>query len=259
MEVLRATVHCHAQQPVSWQTATLHDALQEPGLRLFRVYLPAYEHLLPYLASILLPAELTRAQRYYQVNDQKKFIICRALLKILLSKSTQTEVTSIYLSYYSNKKPYLPSHPALCFNIAHAGNYAVLAIADYAIGVDIEQVKDNFSFWEILSHLFSPTEAALVRHAPDEAQAFYTLWTRKEALVKATGKGIDDNFARVPATDGRHPANPATLGSAGSWQVRSFAVAEDYVGAVAHADAAAGAGKLSLYELPTTLHELLAR
>ena len=98
----------------------------------------------------------------------------------------------------------------------------------------------------------------MVRHAPDEARAFYTLWTRKEALVKATGKGVDDDFTRVPAADGQHLVDPAALGSAGYWQVHSFVVAEHYLGAVAHAETTAGISKLLFYELPTSLAELLA-
>ena len=166
---------------------------------------------------------------------------------------------AISLSYHPNKKPYLSSHSAIHFNISHAGSYAILAIADCAVGVDVEHVRADFSFREILPYLFSPAEVASVRQSPDEAQAFYTLWTRKEALVKATGKGVDDDFAHVPATDGRHPTNPAALGNTGSWQVCSFAVAGGYPGAVAHADAASGAGRLLFYELPTTLAGLLAR
>jgi len=59
-------------------------------------------------------------------------------------------------------------------------------------------------------------------------------WTRKEALTKATAKGLDDNLKDIPCLDGPHSVSTAIVPEVEtSWRVNSFEVDEDHVGSVA--------------------------
>ena len=60
------------------------------------------------------------------------------------------------------------------------------------IGVDVERVRSNFEYEEIAERFFSANEVAILRTIPAEQklEAFYNCWTRKEAYIKAHGKGL---------------------------------------------------------------------
>jgi 4'-phosphopantetheinyl transferase len=60
------------------------------------------------------------------------------------------------------------------------------------IGVDVERVRSDFEYEEIAKRFFSVNEVAVLRTIPPEKklEAFYHCWTRKEAYIKAQGKGL---------------------------------------------------------------------
>src|SRR5690606_2936693 len=110
----------------------------------------------------------------------------------------------------ANKKPYLTSHPSIFFNVSHAGDYALIAIAKYPIGIDVEFINKNFDYKEILPNIFNKIEIDEINLNQSNHHTFYKYWTRKEAIVKAIGKGIDNDIIKIPVTDGVHSV-PSTL------------------------------------------------
>jgi 4'-phosphopantetheinyl transferase len=60
------------------------------------------------------------------------------------------------------------------------------------IGVDVERVRSDFEYEEIAKRFFSVNERAILRTILTERklEAFYNCWTRKEAYIKAHGKGL---------------------------------------------------------------------
>lgn len=87
-------------------------------------------------------------------------------------------------------KPYFPQNPDFCFSISHAGSWAVLAVADVPIGIDVERVGPNRP--RLVSRYFSAQEQTYFFSLPQaqQADAFYRLWVLKEAAVKALGAGM---------------------------------------------------------------------
>ncbi|WP_344838250.1 4'-phosphopantetheinyl transferase family protein [Actinocorallia longicatena] len=78
-----------------------------------------------------------------------------------------------------------PRYPGVHISVTHSGALAGVAVADVPIGIDVEQ-RDR-PLTEVASHLVAPGE---------RYDDLHILWTRKEALLKATGDGL-----RVPMTD----------------------------------------------------------
>lgn len=72
-------------------------------------------------------------------------------------------------------KPYFPGYPSLHFNLSHSRGAAVCALHDQPVGIDIERLR--------------PAPRRLAKGMEDEA--FFLLWTAKEATVKRAGRGID--------------------------------------------------------------------
>ncbi|HKG53037.1 MAG TPA: 4'-phosphopantetheinyl transferase superfamily protein, partial [Anaerolineales bacterium] len=100
--------------------------------------------------------------------------------------------------FYYNQygKPFLApefSSYLLNFNLSHSGSMALYAITrNMEIGVDIECIQSDFEYEEIAQRFFSVNEVAVLRTIPTEKklEAFYNCWTRKEAYIKALGKGL---------------------------------------------------------------------
>jgi 4'-phosphopantetheinyl transferase len=174
-----------------------------------------------------------------------------------LAEQTGLDVDKIFIDKYYNKKPFLPSNPSVFFNVTHAGNYAIIALANSSIGVDIEYVNKDFNYKEILSSIFNKPEIDKVFNSNDKHHTFYRLWTRKEAIVKATGKGIDNHISEIVSLDGYHHVRPELLGNFKSLKVFSFVLNEGYIGAVALSGLSKHIDKLLFYPLPLTFQNLL--
>lgn len=201
---------------------------------IYTISLPDFINLSTDLSRLLSFNELSRAERYYKEIDKNRFIISRSVLKFILAAHTNLDARNITLDYYPNKKPYLASHPWLCFNVSHSGNIAVIAISRKEVGIDIEYISENFNFTNLLSTIFNDKEILAIKNAEDNKYAFYNSWTRKEAFVKALGKGIDDDFKNIPCLDGQHSLDFLLIGTTENWQIESFEIADKYVGSIAY-------------------------
>lgn len=82
---------------------------------------------------------------------------------------------------------------AVYFSLSHTKNALAVAIDRQPIGIDIEAVVSlhRSEDQHFLDRTLSPDEQALVRNAADPCMAFTELWTRKEALFKAIGTGVN--------------------------------------------------------------------
>ncbi len=236
----------------TWTQETNHKKEDDPGVKLYKIELFKYQESVPGLINFLSPSERNRADGYHFLKDKNRFIICRTILKILLAEHIGLDVDKIILDTHFNKKPYLSSHPSVFFNVTHAGDYAIIAIAKSPIGVDIEYVNKSFDYEEILPNIFNKIEIDEVINSNDKHLTFYRFWTRKEAIVKAIGNGIDENFSKIPITEGIHSIPSSLIGDYKNVQVISFNLNNDYVGALAYTEENHNFDKIVFYPAPTT-------
>lgn len=93
------------------------------------------------------------------------------------------------LSCGDRGKPRFPARPDLCFNLSHSGPWALCALSDEAVGVDMEAVRPRRPI--LPPKALSEAEYAWFRARGGAWEDFYTLWTLKEARVKCLGSGLD--------------------------------------------------------------------
>lgn len=227
-----ASVTCTALPDVTWRAGPVGSFTDE--LAVFRVALSDSTALLPQLRKLLSADETERAARYRRPEDQLRFSGTRGMLRVLLARYTQQPADRIEFVAGVNRKPALKAPAGWHFNVSHSGNWLLIAIGKPRVGVDLEWANPDFSFRDVLPTSFSPHEQEHIEACPDACLCFYRLWTRKEALVKATAKGMDDAFDRIPSLTGTHPADRQLIGQDGHWTVISFTVADGYPAAVAH-------------------------
>ena len=102
--------------------------------------------------------------------------------------------------YEHNKrgKPHLSGN--MPFNISHAGDYAVLALSQHAVGVDLEQIRP-IDWRKIAARFFHPLELTYLEQAENPEAEFFRIWTLKESYLKAEGTGFSispASFAVLP-------------------------------------------------------------
>ncbi|MGB0561829.1 MAG: 4'-phosphopantetheinyl transferase family protein [Spirulinaceae cyanobacterium] len=141
---------------------------------------------------LLNAAEQQRAQRFVRDCDRCRYIWARGNLRRLLGGYLGLAPEAIEFSYGDRGKPYLAQHPVQ-FNLSHSGDGLIYAFSrDRPIGVDIEQLQRAKDWLPLARRFFCGTEASAIAAVPaaEQAIAFFKLWTRKEAYLKATGEGL---------------------------------------------------------------------
>lgn len=131
-----------------------------------------------------------KMQKYLQRKDRALSLGVELLLNLgLQAMYPQIECPVTWLED-DNGKLYLPDHPHLYFNLAHSEQYAVCAVADVAVGVDIEHGSDIDL--DTAHSYFTGQEYAYIleKPEPERITAFYELWTLKESYMKVTGLGF---------------------------------------------------------------------
>lgn len=85
-------------------------------------------------------------------------------------------------------KPFFPQAPQLHFNLSHSGGYALCAVGESPVGVDIQVVKP----WRarLLDRVCTPEEREWLARRGDRDGDFALLWARKESLCKQRGTGL---------------------------------------------------------------------
>lgn len=224
-------VFCDTLNTNYFEPKILNDSIL--GVKIFKIELEKYVVILDVLFKILSPEEQKRSQRFHQFKDKQTFIICRSVLKYLLSKETGLDVSQIHFVLNDNNKPYLQLDYPLFFNVSHSGNYAIIALSNQEIGVDIERIKSGFDYAEIVPTVFNNLEIKTIDNSENKNYTFYKFWTRKEAIVKATGKGIDDDITQITVVDGLHSVSSQLLSGSKNITVFSFDITPEYLGAIA--------------------------
>lgn len=220
-------------RPGSESWASLPTFATRPaGVAIFRLSVAGSRPFAPHATAVLQAEELRRAQRYHRAVDYHRFLLGRAALRLVLGAYTRLPPASLHFEPGATKKPLLREAPGLHYNVSHAGEWVVLAVAGFEVGIDVERLDPLFAFQDVLDHSFSPAEKAFVEYSHSPHRAFYQLWTRKEAFVKATGRGIDAGFCQMPALEGQHQV--VGFSQVPRWVVSSFEVAVDYAAAVAY-------------------------
>jgi 4'-phosphopantetheinyl transferase len=142
------------------------------------------------LADLLSDSERARANRYRLPDDRRRSIIARAATRRLLGLYLDADPRALVIVEEEHGKPALLDR-AIEFNASHSGDLVALAFAkDTPVGIDVERRRELHDCLALARRYFSAEELGIVSSSADAGDAFFTIWTAKEAIVKASGKGI---------------------------------------------------------------------
>ena len=190
------------------------------------------------------PAEESRARRMGSPRRRREFLVGRGALRRVLAGALGIDPLVVPIREGAHGKPHLvprgPGLPAIGFNLSHSGDRFIVALAlGLDPGVDVELVRPRRSLDLLARHCFSPAEQRAVAGDPDPMHAFYRVWSRKEAVIKADGRGVSIGLDRFDVSAGEPAAlldarwNGAVPDEAARWSLRSLDAGPGYAAALA--------------------------
>ncbi len=174
------------------------------------------------LESVLSADERARAGRFRSEELRHRYGVAHGALRHLLARKLNRAAADLCFESGPAGKPVISSQQGTApphFNLSHSDNMALIAVSDNRpIGIDIERYRKGIDVAMLTQQYFAPGEARQILSLPDaeQAQAFLTCWTRKEAYLKATGSGLStplDSF-EVSALPGSAPRLLTVAGDA---------------------------------------------
>ena len=133
------------------------------------------------------------------------------LLKDMLKGFYNIGYTEEMTEITEQGKPYLADYPDVHFNLSHSDGITACIVENQECGIDCEKVREYRP--NVIKRAFSEKEQALIESAPENERdmLFFTLWTLKEAYIKAIGKGLSFpmNEAEFIIEDGKITSNIA--------------------------------------------------
>lgn len=150
--------------------------------------------------KLLTEEENNRAEKFHRKVDKERYLATRCYIREILASITGINKFNIEFEKKESGKPFLKNDENIFFSISHTNQWIAIAVCkENECGCDIEEIDASQVSDDILSNHFHPNEIAFIsKH--DKAESFYYCWTRKEALFKATGKGLPDNLSQTDTT-----------------------------------------------------------
>ena len=222
-----------------WSPAPASLSLRTGEINVWRVDLEQPEDVVLQFRRTLEDDELNRADRFHFERDRRAFAVSRGFLRYVLGRYLATKPEALRFSYGPYGKPALNGEHkdgSLRFNMSHSHGVGLVAVSESReVGVDVEYIRADFATEDIARRFFSPGEVAAFNALPSEQRvaAFFRCWTRKEAYIKAIGRGLSqplDGFDVALAPD--EPPALLRADDASRWSVSDIDVSYDYAAAL---------------------------
>jgi 4'-phosphopantetheinyl transferase len=195
------------------------------------------------LTQTLSSDEQLRATRFHFARDQRRFIAARGTLKRILGRYLDLPPEGVGFRYGPHGKPAVASQEDDCdlrFNLSHAHESAVVAVTrGREVGVDIENSARAVDANGIVERFFASSEQTMYESvAPEKRQAlFMRYWTCKEALAKATGRGLSYPLKQIeilltPDTPARLAPTVGGAPSGHRWTLHELRPSDEQFGAL---------------------------
>lgn len=229
---------------VAWPIAKLAPSLAANEAHVWLADLRQPATRLAELAATLTTDEQERAARFHFSEQQNGFIAGRGLLRELLGGYLNRPAAALRFEQGVHGKPILAGFDAaagLHFNLSHSGKRVLYAVARRELGVDLECMDRTVSYAAVAERVCSPQEWAAFQALPIEQahEAFFTCWTRKEAMAKALGGGLASGLRTLnvcfPAVGTLDDRVTRRDGSGREWSVLSLRLEPGWSGALAMA------------------------
>lgn len=178
--------------------------------------------------SVVSPDELERAGRFSSEDDKHRHLLSSYATRDVLSRYLRVSPGGIPIAITPKGKPHLKGEE-IRFSVSHSRSVAVVAVAGARVGVDVEELDMGFPHMEVAERYFSDGEVCKLRAEADRrrrAELFFSYWTRKEAVLKASGEGLYADPGGIDFS-GAQPGEGSWIDHGGArWAVVEIACAQ---------------------------------
>ena len=163
------------------------------GVELHVEHVASYER----WGSMLAPSEALDADKIQNPHLRQRFIVSRGLRRRVLSKSVGQPPQHLSFVDQGGRKPRLAESNGWDFNISHAGDYVALAVRRGNVGIDLELMREVREMTSLVLRYFHPDESRAwnALDAGLRKEAFFVLWSAREAAMKCLGLGLAKGLA----------------------------------------------------------------
>ena len=190
--------------------------------------------------DVLDPEERARAEAFRTPELREQYVAAHAMVRTVLSTYASVAPSGWRYAYGSKGRPRLVDAPAdLRFSLSHSGPRAAVAVTvAREVGFDLEEVDPAKDPLGIADRFFTSAEAGALRacHASARSARFATLWTVKEAVLKARGVGLGSGLGKVEIDLDDAGGLRSVTGPQGPWSVAAWAPEPELRAAVAVRD-----------------------
>jgi len=151
--------------------------------------------------AVLSSAEQLRVSTYLDIGQQAKMTRALSSRREILSHHSGIPAHSIEFEE-CNGKPHIKGLPNFYFNTSYSSDKMCIGISSQPIGIDLEKIVPASEDQMVSQNLFHPMERAYLNGviAQDRLNAFFAIWTQKEAFAKGIGRGFGMEFSEFSIT-----------------------------------------------------------
>lgn len=143
--------------------------------------------------AVLTEAETARVDRFRRMPDQLSNAAARCLLRLLLGRATGQSPRLVRLAVGEHGKPLVADRPDLHINATHTDGLAAAALCHrLPLGIDAEYLHRHVVDRDLVTAALGPAAVPRLLRLPEpqRRRAFFSLWTAREAMSKADGRGL---------------------------------------------------------------------
>jgi 4'-phosphopantetheinyl transferase len=195
---------------------------------------------MPFLEPCLDAHDRERAERYRFAGDRARYVLGRALVRNILGHYLGQRPEMIALAYTERGRPYFPADETMRFSLTHTRDLVAVALtAEAEVGIDIEYAERKLKLNDLAERILSAEDFGAFQALPESEKvaAFFRVWTRKEAYLKARGEGISEGLQKMSvsfdAEEITFLSDTRDEAAAPKWRMHALSLPAEYTGAVA--------------------------
>ena len=200
--------------------------------------------LLALYTDLLSEEEIEKHKSFQFGRDRDLYLMTHGLVRAALSRYSMVSPEKWVFQCNSYGRPEIAQsngNPQLRFSVSRArGLVACLIVLSIDAGIDVEEIRELDNLIALSENIFTSLELSNMRKPPenDRVEEFFTLWTLKEAYIKAKGMGLSlplNQFAFYFDAKGstRLWVDPRLHDISSDWQSATFRSAPSHAMAVA--------------------------
>jgi len=190
----------------AWTAPPRHLVRRSGEVHIWRAFMDEPSVGIPALEELFDEEERERAARFFFAEDRRRYDVTHYVMREVLSRYLGSPPDRVRITKDLRGKPRLEGESAVGgvqFSMSRSRNLVLIAVAwNREVGIDVEYIAPDPIDMSIAQRKYSEKEVAILRALDQERrpEAFFWLWVRKEACLKAAGNGLSLPLNSVDAS-----------------------------------------------------------